>query len=229
MLNQVVLVGRLTSDLEAKETESGKKVVSLTLAVPRSYKNMDGEYDTDFLDVVLWDTIAENTVEYCRKGDMVGIKGRLQASTYETEDGSKRKVTEVVAAVIIKDGNILATQRGYGEFKGKWEFPGGKVEENENLEHAIQREIKEETNADINVLEYINTIEYDYATFHLTMHCYLCELINDISFVYHDDNSLEHENMIWLDLNDLDHLDWLPADVLVLDKIKEVVPKYITI
>ena len=97
MLNQVVLVGRLTSDLEAKETESGKKVVSLTLAVPRSYKNMDGEYDTDFLDVVLWDTIAENTVEYCRKGDMVGIKVRLQASTYETEDGSKRKVTEVVA------------------------------------------------------------------------------------------------------------------------------------
>lgn len=97
MLNQVVLVGRLTSDLEAKETESGKKVVSLTLAVPRSYKNMEGEYDTDFLDVVLWDTIAENTVEYCRKGDMVGIKGRLQASTYETEDGSKRKVTEVVA------------------------------------------------------------------------------------------------------------------------------------
>lgn len=97
MLNQVVLVGRLTSDLEVKETESGKKVVSLTLAVPRSYKNVDGEYDTDFLDIVLWDTIAENTVEYCRKGDMVGVKGRLQASTYETEDGSKRKVTEVVA------------------------------------------------------------------------------------------------------------------------------------
>lgn len=97
MLNQVVLVGRLTSDLEVKKTESGKKVVSLTLAVPRSYKNVDGEYDTDFLDIVLWDTIAENTVEYCRKGDMVGVKGRLQASTYEAEDGSKRKVTEVVA------------------------------------------------------------------------------------------------------------------------------------
>lgn len=97
MLNQVVLVGRLTSDLEIKETESGKKVTSLTLAVPRSYKNMDGEYDTDFLDIVLWDTIAENTVEYCRKGDMVGIRGRLQVSTYETEDGTKRKITEVIA------------------------------------------------------------------------------------------------------------------------------------
>ncbi len=97
MLNQVVIVGRLTSDLEIRETENGKKIVSLTLAVSRSYKNVDGEYDTDFIDVVLWDTIAENTAEYCLKGDMVGVKGRLQTSTYETEDGSKRKVTEVVA------------------------------------------------------------------------------------------------------------------------------------
>lgn len=132
------------------------------------------------------------------------------------------KTIEVVAAAIIKDNTILATQRGYGEFKGKWEFPGGKVEENENLENAIIREIKEETNADISVIEYLSTIEYEYPTFNLIMHTYLCELKNDnLSFVYHDDNNLEHDNMIWLDLNDLEHLDWLPADVLVVNDIKK--------
>lgn len=132
------------------------------------------------------------------------------------------KQIEVVAAVIVKDGTILATQRGYGEFKGKWEFPGGKVEKEENLEQAIIREIKEETNADINVIEYINTVEYDYDTFHLIMHTYLCELLNNNpEFVYHDNNILEHENMVWLDLNDLDHLDWLPADILVINDLKK--------
>lgn len=132
------------------------------------------------------------------------------------------KQIEVVAAVIVKDGMILATQRGYGEFKGKWEFPGGKVEKDENLEQAIIREIKEETNANINVVEYINTVEYDYATFHLTMHTYLCEVLNNNpEFVYHDDNTLEHDNMVWLDLSDLDHLDWLPADVLVVNELKK--------
>ena len=132
------------------------------------------------------------------------------------------KQIEVVAAVIVKDGMILATQRGYGEFKGKWEFPGGKVEKDENLEQAIIREIKEETNANINVIEYINTVEYDYTTFHLTMHTYLCEVLNNNpEFVYHDDNTLEHENMVWLDLNDLDHLDWLPADILVINDLKK--------
>ena len=97
MLNQTIIVGRLTSDLEVKETESGKKVTSLTLTVPRSFKNADGEYDTDFIDVVLWEAVAENTAEYCKKGDIVGIKGRIQTSLYETEEGSKRKTTEVVA------------------------------------------------------------------------------------------------------------------------------------
>lgn len=97
MLNQAVLVGRLTSDLELQEKENGKQLVTLTLAVPRSYKNEEGSYDTDFIDVVLWNSIASNTAEYCRKGDMIGIKGRIQTSTYELEDGSKRKVTEIIA------------------------------------------------------------------------------------------------------------------------------------
>lgn len=135
---------------------------------------------------------------------------------------NNKKMIEVVAAVIVKDNMILATQRGYGEFKGKWEFPGGKVEFNENLENALIREIKEETNADINVIEYINTVEYEYSNFFLKMHSYLCELSkNNLEFVYHDNNSLEHENMVWLDLEDLEKLDWLPADILVIDELKK--------
>ena len=124
-----------------------------------------------------------------------------------------RKVIEVVAAVIVKDGCILATQRGYGEFKGKWEFPGGKIQDNESKEEALKREIKEELNADITVDKYLTTVEYDYPEFHLTMHTYICSLINDIEFVYHNSSELEHDNMIWLEENDLDNLDWLPADI----------------
>lgn len=133
-----------------------------------------------------------------------------------------KKTIEVVAAVIKKNDYILATQRGYGEFKGKWEFPGGKVMENENLENALIREIKEETNADINVLNYICTVNYEYPNFNLIMHTYLCELINErIEFVYHNDGELEHDNMVWLELDDLDHLDWLPADIEVVKTLKK--------
>ncbi len=97
MLNQIVIVGRLVRDPELRETESGKKITNVTLAVPRSYKNSKGEYETDFIDCVLWTGIAENTVEYCKKGDLLGVKGRVQTRTYETEDEKKRHVTEVVA------------------------------------------------------------------------------------------------------------------------------------
>ena len=97
MLNQVVLVGRLTSDLEAKELEDGQKVTNMTLAIPRSFKNADGEYETDFVECTLWNNIAENTAEYCKKGDIVGVKGRLQTNNYEKEDGSKVFKLDVVA------------------------------------------------------------------------------------------------------------------------------------
>ena len=97
MLNQVVLVGRLTSDLEAKELEDGKKVTNMTLAIPRSFKNAEGEYETDFIDCSLWNSIAENTAEYCKKGDIVGVKGRLQSSSFEKEDGNKEFRTQVMA------------------------------------------------------------------------------------------------------------------------------------
>ncbi len=96
MLNQAVLVGRIARDLEVRETENGAKVSNLTLAIPRSYKNADGVYETDFVDVTLWAGVAENTAEYCRKGDIVGVKARLQADTYE-KDGEKKYALNVVA------------------------------------------------------------------------------------------------------------------------------------
>lgn len=96
MLNQAVLVGRLVRDPELKETESGKKVTKITLAVPRSYKNTNGEYETDFIECVLWSGVAESTVDYCNKGDLLGVKGRIQTRNVELED--QRKVyTEVIA------------------------------------------------------------------------------------------------------------------------------------
>ena len=100
MLNQFVGVGRLVAEPSVKETEDGKQVSNITIAVPRSYKNENGEYDTDFVDVVLWNVIAENTAEYCHKGDIIGVKGRIQTSNYETEDGEKRKSTQIVAEKI---------------------------------------------------------------------------------------------------------------------------------
>ena len=100
MLNQVVLVGRLTRDIVVNKSDKGIKVATISLAIPRSFKNSEGLYDTDFVDVVLWNGIAENTAEYCHKGDIIGVKGRIQTSNYETEDGEKRKSTQIVAEKI---------------------------------------------------------------------------------------------------------------------------------
>ncbi len=130
------------------------------------------------------------------------------------------KTIEVVAAVIVKDGDVLATQRGYGEFKGKWEFPGGKIKEGESKEEALKREIKEELNADIDVDEFLTTVNYDYPTFHLIMHTFICTLKNNVEFVFHSKDELEHDNMIWLDKEDLDFLDWLPADLEIISAYK---------
>lgn len=97
MLNQTVLVGRLVKDPELRETDSGNKVTNITLAVPRNYKNMNGEYDTDFISCVLWKGIAENTVAYVKRGDLVGIKGHIQSRSIELDDETRRNVVEVVA------------------------------------------------------------------------------------------------------------------------------------
>ena len=131
------------------------------------------------------------------------------------------KTIEVVAAVIKKDNKILATERGYGEFRGGFEFPGGKPEVGETKEEALKREIKEELNADIEVNDYICTVEYDYPAFHLTMHTYFCTLLSDkLELVYHDAERLEHESMKWLTKEELDSVNWLDADKEIVAKLK---------
>ena len=97
MLNQAVLVGRIVQTPELRETENGKKLARMTLAVPRSFKNSNGEYETDFISCVMWKGVAESTVEYCQTGDLVGIKGRIQSRKIETDEEHKRQLVEVVA------------------------------------------------------------------------------------------------------------------------------------
>ena len=126
------------------------------------------------------------------------------------------KTIEVVAAIIIKDGKVFATQRGYGEFKGWWEFPGGKIESGECPQEALIREIREELDAEISVDQLIDIIEWDYPTFHLTMYCYICTL-NSGSIHLN-----EHEAAIWLSRENLSALKWLPADKLLIEKITEL-------
>ena len=129
----------------------------------------------------------------------------------------QRQHIEVVAAIIKKGNTILATQRGYGDLKDGWEFPGGKVEPGEAHEVALKREIHEELEAEITVLEHIITIEYTgYEKFDLTMHCYLCSLVNDSAITV-----LEHEESKWLSKDTLYTVDWLPADIEAVDAISK--------
>lgn len=97
MLNQVILVGRLVKEVEVKKLEDGKREANVTLAIPRSWKNSEGLYDTDFIDCIIYDSVADNTSEYCHKGDIIGIKGRVQSKKYPREDGSSYNVTEIIA------------------------------------------------------------------------------------------------------------------------------------
>lgn len=124
------------------------------------------------------------------------------------------KSIEVVAAVIENQGKIFATQRGYGDQKGGWEFPGGKMESGETPQEALVREIKEELDTEIEVGELIDTVEYDYPKFHLTMHCFFCS-IKQGNLVLK-----EHEAAKWLTLEALDTVDWLPADRELIEKIR---------
>lgn len=149
------------------------------------------------------------------------------------------KQIEVVAAVIRKDACVFATQRGYGDWKGWWEFPGGKIELGETPVEALRREIREELQADVSVDEFLCTVEYDYpalvsarvgmhseeseqpslssrstAAFHLTMHCYFCSLLSE---TFHLN---EHEAAQWLQADELDSVQWLPADVMAVEELK---------
>ena len=125
------------------------------------------------------------------------------------------KTIRVAAAVIRKGDKIFATQRGYGELKGGWEFPGGKIEDGETPQEALKREIEEELDTEILVGELIDTIEYDYPTFHLSMDCFWCEIAEGKLVLK------EHEAARWLDRKTIDDVEWLPADVTLVGKIKE--------
>ena len=124
------------------------------------------------------------------------------------------KTVKVVAAVIKNKDKIFATQRGYGDYKGWWEFPGGKIELGETPQQALIREIREELDTEIAVGDYIATIEYDYPTFHLSMDCFWCTLVNGNLTLK------EHEAAKWLDRNTINSVDWLPADITLIDQIK---------
>ncbi|MBP5218305.1 MAG: (deoxy)nucleoside triphosphate pyrophosphohydrolase [Bacteroidales bacterium] len=126
----------------------------------------------------------------------------------------RKKSIEVVAAVIKSGHSIFATQRGYGDFKDYWEFPGGKMEAGESPEEALVREIREELATEISVDRYLCTVDYDYPSFHLTMHCYLCHVVSG------DLELREHEAAKWLSKHHLEEVEWLPADFGVLDLIK---------
>ena len=126
----------------------------------------------------------------------------------------KMKTIEVVAAIITHNDQIFATQRGYGEFKDGWEFPGGKMEPGETPQQALMREIREELDTEIEVGSLVETVEYDYPNFHLTMHCFLCTIRSGELVLK------EHEAAKWLTRAELDSVDWLPADVKVVEKLK---------
>jgi 8-oxo-dGTP diphosphatase len=123
------------------------------------------------------------------------------------------KRVEVVAAILIHNNLVFACQRGYGEFKDGWEFPGGKVEAGESPEEALRREIREELEVDVNVGDLIDTIEYDYPAFHLSMKCYACTIAGGSPHL------LEHEAARWLSADQLDSVAWLPADITLIPKI----------
>ena len=126
------------------------------------------------------------------------------------------KSISVVAAVIVSDGKVFATQRGYGDWAGWWEFPGGKIEPGETPEEALVREIKEELATEIAVERFVCTVEHDYPTFHLTMHNYLCRVVSG------DLQLLEHKSARWLDIGHLHDVDWLPADLKILGPLTEL-------
>ena len=128
-----------------------------------------------------------------------------------------RVVAAIIKAVNEKGENIIfATQRGYGEFKGGWEFPGGKIEEGETPREALKREIREELDTEIAVGDLIDTIEYDYLNFHISMDCFLAEIVSGNLVLR------EHEAAKWLTKEKLDSVDWLPADITLIDKIREI-------
>ena len=148
-------------------------------------------------------------------GDRIREKLCRGEPPFGWEVSKRMKTIRVAAAVILDQGRILSAQRGYGEFKGGWEFPGGKLEQGESGEQACKREIHEELNVEISDLKPLCTIEHDYPTFHLVMECFTCAIGSGSI------NDTEHENLRWLDRGHLWDVDWLPADVKVVQALED--------
>ena len=129
------------------------------------------------------------------------------------------KTISVVAAIIVSEGKVFATQRGYGDWAGWWEFPGGKIESGESPEAALTREIREELATEIAVDRYVCTVEYDYPEFHLTMRNYLCHVVSG------NLELLEHKAAKWLDAGHIRDVDWLPADRQILGPLEELLER----
>ncbi|MDD7280710.1 MAG: (deoxy)nucleoside triphosphate pyrophosphohydrolase [Erysipelotrichaceae bacterium] len=127
------------------------------------------------------------------------------------------KNIKVVAAIIVDNGKYLACERGYGEFKGLWEFPGGKVEKDESLEDALVREIQEELDVMVHVDSYFDSVEWDYPSFHLSMACFMCSIESGIISLN------EHNHIQWLHQDELDDVHWLDADKIIVEKLKEFI------
>ena len=125
------------------------------------------------------------------------------------------KKIEVVAAIIRKGDKIFATQRGYGDWKDWWEFPGGKIEPGESPQQALVREIREELDAEISIDKYLTTVDWDYPAFHLALHCFICSLLSDALHLN------EHESARWLGADDLHTVNWLPADDQLLPLLEK--------
>lgn len=130
------------------------------------------------------------------------------------------KTVEVAAAIIRRGDKLFATQRGYGPWKDFWEFPGGKVERGETPEQALLREIREELDAEIRIDKFLTTIDWDYPDFHLTMHCYVCSLLTESLHLN------EHEAARWLSADDLDTVQWLPADYILLPLLADELKRF---
>lgn len=138
----------------------------------------------------------------------------MQHDNFISQVADRVKHITVAAAIIIQDGKLFATERGYGAYKGWWEFPGGKLENGESAEEACVREIREELGATVEVQKLLDVVEYDYLEFHLTMHCFLCNVVDGEQLVLR-----EHSAAKWLSRDELHSVKWLPADLGVVEKI----------
>ena len=167
---------------------------------------------------------AENfLLNYAKEQNFGEAKVEEIASTfkkYSFENSEEvfnvKKHIEVVAAIIIRDGKLFTTQRGYGEFKDGWEFPGGKMEKGETMWQALERELREELAIQVKATDLIKTVEYEYPNFRLTMHCLKTEIIHG------EPNLLEHEDAKWVTKEQIDDVPWLPADLEVVENIKAI-------